>query len=266
MLSHLNSRILAASGCSLALVLTALMTTRPARADQASTQMPSGVQIDLPADAPVRIVNFAFDRSPSGMTAFHYDVQNVSGQGMVAVEVRWQVQFGGQSANQAGGAIVNRDDRWLTGQLAAGASDHFQVTNVATIRDWQTSSPKDPQPSVAQRAAVGQSMSGLVGTVAYVELEDGSRTGSDAAKAGQAIDKARRAQLAATAKLLNVFGTGGNEALAHAIQQGSATGGEDAATQELDARMLGLLQDRGMDAVILELQRISALTIPESRE
>ncbi len=261
MLAHSKSRLLAASGCSLVLVLGAAMAARPARADQVSTKVPPGVQINIPADAPVRIVNFAFDHSPAGMAAFHYDVQNVAGQGIMALEVRWQVQFG----DQAGSVVANRDDRWLTGQLAAGASDHFQVTNVASTRSFHASDLKDPQPAVVQPTAP-EGMTRLVASVAYVELEDGSRMGSDAAKVGQEIDQARRAQLAATAKLLTAFNTGGSEALAHAIQQGSATGGEDAATQELNARMLGLLQEEGTDAVVLELQRISGLAIPESRE
>lgn len=266
MCTNSRSRVLAASGCSLILALSAVLAAQPARAEQASTKMPSGVQIDIPADVPVRIVNFAFDHSAAGMTAFHYDVQNVSGQGLVALEVRWQGQFGAHDGTQSGNLIVNRDDRWLTGQLAAGASEHFQVTNVATSRDWQASSSANPQPTVAQPTAGAQSMSGLVGTIAYVELEDGSRMGSDAAQVGQEIDKARRAQLAASAKLLNVFGSGGNEALAHAIQQGSASGGSDAATQELNARLLGLLQNQGMDAVVLELQRIAGLAPPQARE
>jgi len=258
------SRVLAVSGCSIVLVLGAILAARPARAEQA--KVPSGVQIDIPADVPVRIVNFAFDHSAAGMTAFHYDVQNVSGQGLVALEVRWQGQFGAHDGTQSGNLIVNRDDRWLTGQLAAGASEHFQVTNVATTREWQASSSANPQPIVAQPTPGAQSMSGLVGTIAYVELEDGTRTASDAAQVGEAIDKARHAQLATSAKLLNVFGTAGNEALAHAIQQGSASGGADAATQELNSRLLGLLQDKGMDAVVLELQRISGLAAPQSRE
>jgi hypothetical protein len=209
-------------------------------------------------------VNFAFDRSPAGMAAFHYDIQNASGQGMIALEVRWAVEFGEVSGNEGGNVVVNRDDRWLTGQLAAGASDHFQVTNVASTRTWQASDSGNPQPVAAQRSGA-EAMTRLVGTVSYVELEDGSRLGSDAAKVGQEVDKARRAQLSAATKLLNIFGTGGNEALAHAIRQGS-TGGEDAATQELNARLLGLLQDQGTDAVVLELQRISGLTPPESRD
>jgi hypothetical protein len=266
MRTNSESRVLGASGCSLVLVLGAVLAAQPARAEQASTKLPSGVQIEIPADVPVRIVNFAFDRSGQGMTAFHYDVQNVSGQGLMALEIRWQGQFGVQGGAQSGNLIVNRDDRWLTGQLAAGASEHFQVTNVATTRDWQASSASDPQPTVTQRTSAAQSMTGLVGTVAYVELEDGSRMGSDAAQVGQEIDKARRAQLAGAAKLLNLFGTAGNDALAHAIQQGSATGGTDAATQELNARLLGLLQNQGMDAVVLELQRISGLTAPQSRD
>jgi hypothetical protein len=146
MLAHSKSRLLIASGCSLVLVLGAAVVARPARADQVSSKVPAGVQISIAADAPVRIVNFAFDRSPAGMAAFHYDVQNVSGQGVMALEVRWQVQFG----DQAGSVVANRDDRWLTGQLAAGASDHFQVTNVASTRSFHASDPRDPQPAVAQ--------------------------------------------------------------------------------------------------------------------
>lgn len=266
MVSLSKSKAFAAAGCSLVLILGAMLTARPMRAQQVSTKAPAGVQLDIPADVPVRIVNFGFDRSGQGMTAFHYDVQNASGQGLVAIEIRWQAQFGGASGSGDGSVVVNRDDRWLTGQLAAGGSEHFQVANVATTRHWRLSGLNNPQVTAVQRTASAESMTRLVGSVAYVELEDGSRTGSDAARVGQEIDRARRAQLSAAAKLLNVFGTGGDEALAHAIQQGSTTGGEDAATQELNARLLGLLQGQGADAVVLELQRISGLTVPESRD
>lgn len=266
MLSDSRSKVFAAAGCSLLVILSTMLAARPLCAQQVSTKMPAGVQIEIPADVPVRIVNFAFDRSGQGMTAFHYDLQNTSGQGLVAVEIRWQAQFGEASGSQDGSLVVNRDDRWLTGQLAAGGSEHFQVANVATTRNWRLSSSNNPQVTAVQRTTSIESMNQLVGTVAYVELEDGSRTGSDAARVGQAVDKARRAQLAAATKLLNVFGTGGNEGLAHAIQQGSAADGADAATQELNARLLGLLQDQGADAVVLELQRISGLTVPESRD
>jgi hypothetical protein len=243
-------------------IVLALVIARPARADQSSAHTPSNVQIEIPPDVPVRIVNFAFDPSPAGMSAFHYDVRNTSGQALVAVEVRWEAQFG----DGPGAVVVNRDDRWFTNQLPAGASAHFQVTNVANTRPWTASDSRNPQPTVAQPAASAAPMTRLVATVSYLELEDGSRTGADAAQVGKEIDQARRAQLAATTKLLNAFGTGGNEALAHAIQQGSATTGGDAAAQELNARMLGLLQDQGLDAVVLELQRISALGLPQPRD
>lgn len=263
--SNSKRSVFTAAGCSFVLILGAILAARPACAEQASTKVPAGVQIDIPADVPVRIVNFAFDRSGPGMTAFRYDVQNTSGQGLVALEIRWQARFSDPLGSQGGSVVVNRDDRWLVGQLAAGASEHFQVTNVATTRNWRLSDSHTPQVTVVQRTPNAESMSELVGTVAYVELEDGSRLGSDTATVGQEIDKARRAQLAAAAKLLSVFGTGGHDSLAHAIQQGSATGGEDVATQELNARLLGLLQEQGVDAVVLELQRISSLTVPESR-
>lgn len=266
MLSHSKSKVFAAAGCSLLLTFGTVLTARPARGQQVSTKAPAGVQIDIPSDVPVRIVNFAFDRSGQGMTAFHYDVQNTSGQGLVAVEIRWQAQFSDPSGSQGGSEVVNRDDRWLTGQLAPGASEHFQVTNVATTRDFRLSDSHTPQVTVVQHTPQAESMSQLVGSVAYAELEDGSRLGSDAVTVGREIDKNRRAQLASAVKLLNVFGTGGNEALAHAVQQGSAAGTEDAATQELNARLLGLLQEQGVDAVVLELQRISGLTTPESRD
>lgn len=266
MLSNSKCKVFAVAGCSLVLILGTILAARPAVAEQVSTNVPAGVQFDIPAEVPVRIVNFAFDRSGPGMTAFHYDVQNTSGQGLVALEIRWQAQFAGSPGSQGGSVVVNRDDRWLTGQVGAGATEHFQVTNVATTRNWRLSDLNNPQVTAVQPTASAESMNRLVGTVAYVELEDGSRLGSDAAKVGQEIDKARRAQLAAASKLLNVFAAGGNEALAHAIQQGSATGGEDAATQELNARLLGLLQEQGTDAVVLELQRIANLTISESRD
>lgn len=237
--------------CSLTLVFASALAGIAAAADQASLQTQAGVQIDIPADAPVHIINFGLDPSPAGMTAFHYDVRNVSGQGLVAVEIRWQMQFG----ERPGSVISNRDDRWLTGQLAPGASEHFQVTNVAG----------SVQPTAAQHSAAAQPATRLVAWIAYAELEDGSRQGLDSAKVGEEITNARRAQLSACTKLLEAFGTGGGEGLAQALRQSSAAGTQDPAAQELTARMLSLLTNQGPDAVVLELQRISTLSVPEIR-
>jgi hypothetical protein len=261
MVNHRRFEMFSALNCCFVFIFAATLAVRTARADQAPAQTPTPVQFNIPADAPVRIVHFAFDRSPAGMTAFHYDVQNVSGQGLVAVEIRWQAEFG----EQAGSAVVNRDDRWLTGQLAAGASEHFQVTNVASVRATRAGG-SNPQPSVAQSAATAEPMTRLVADLSYAELEDGSRLGTNSAQVGHEIDKARHSQITATGKLLNAFGTSGGEGLTHALEQGSAAGAEDSAAQELNARMLGLLRDQGLDAAVLELQRISALSVPESRD
>jgi hypothetical protein len=221
----------------------------PVAASEASA-VPVGVQIEIPADIPLHITNFAFDPSPSSMTAFHYDIQNVSGQGLVAIEVRWQTQSGGQS----GAVVTNRDDRWLTGQLATGQAEHFQVTNVPNhLLDTK----------VVQAGSTAQRLSGMVGTIAYVEFEDGTRLGADAASVGKEIDEARRTAIAAYAKLLDTFNASGSEALVRALQQ--QVSAPNAAIQEATARLLGILKDQGPDAVVLELQRVAALPVPEGR-
>lgn len=242
--------------CSITIILAAALAGGAAQAQQASPQTQAavqhgGVQIDIPPDAPVRVINFGFDPSPAGTTAFHYDVQNLSGQGLVAVEIRWQAQ-----SERSSSVVSNRDDRWLTGDLAPGASEHFQVTNVASGVS---------EPAVVQRGVAAARATSLAASVAYAELEDGSRLGSEWAKVSQEIGNARHAQLAACAKLLDAFGSGGGEALAQALKQGTATGSQDPAAQELTARMLSLLIDQGSDAVVLELQRISALNVPQPR-
>jgi len=199
------------------------------------------VQIDVPADVPLRIVNFAFDSSPAGMIAFHYDVRNVSGQGLVAVEARWH----------AGASFSNRDDRWLTGQLASGEAEHFQVTNVPV--------------------AASSSPALLTMTVSYAELEDGTRLGADAAQVGKEIDAARRAEVAAYARLLETFNAGGSEALTAALKTATTplasarAAALDPAVQAATARLSGILNDQGVDAVVLELQRVAALNLPEPR-
>ncbi|HEY6292261.1 MAG TPA: hypothetical protein VI455_11990 [Terriglobia bacterium] len=233
------------------LCLGVTLSGRWARAGSDAAAASGRVQIDVPADVPLRIVNFGFDASPAGMTAFHYDVKNVSGQGLVAVEVRWR---------SGGASFSNRDDRWLTGQLAAGESEHFQVSNVPGA-----SSPnREPNPT-------SQSSSRLTMKITYAELEDGARVGTDAAQVGKEIDAARRAELASYAKLLETFNAGGSEALVHALKPAIATPTATAATalepgvQAAAARLAGILNDQGVDAVVLELQRVSALSLPESR-
>ena len=223
----------------------------PVRAAEAGS-VPAGVQIEVPADIPLHITNFRFDPSPSSMTAFHYDIQNISGQGLVAIEVRWQTQLAGKS----GAMVTNRDDRWISGQLPAGQAERFQVTNVPN---------RAPAATAAQANLTPQRLSGMTGTIAYAEFEDGTRVGADAVAIGEEIDAARRTAVATYGKLLETFNSGGSEALIQALRQQNASHDQSSAAQEATARLLGILNDRGADAVVLELQRVSAMPVPEGR-
>ena len=218
--------------------ITLLVT--PAAVINQDASLPA-LEINVPPDIPVRIMHFQFDPSPRGMTAFHYDVQNLSGQGLVAVEVRWQTQ----SRDHPRADFTNQDDRWLTGLLASNDSARFQVTNV--------SSPAT------------QPLTRLTGTIAYAEFEDGTRLGTDGAAVGQKIKQERKATLAGYGKLLETFNIGGGEALKQALKQQAAAPARDPATQAATAHLLGLLADQGVDAVVLELQRVSRLSVPEPR-
>jgi hypothetical protein len=218
----------------------ALQVTPATVINQGASPLPV-VDINVPAETPVRIVNFRFDRSPAGMRAFHYDIQNVSGQGLVAVEVRWQTYYG----DKPGASITNRDDRWLTGLLASNDSARFQVSNIS--------------------GPGGQPLTRLAPTVTYAEFEDGSRLGADAARVGQQVTAARKTTVATYARLLETFNGGGSQALVQALKQQNATPGLDPATQASTAHLLGLLADQGVDAVVLELQRVSAMSLPEAR-
>jgi hypothetical protein len=213
----------------------AVASAAPARGADASQ-----VEINTSPEVPLRITNFRFDPSPAGMTAFRYEVQNVSGQGLVAVEVRWQEYFGEHQAV----AFSNRDDRWLTGLLATDGSERFQVSNV---------------PSLSAQAPPSR----LVATITYAEFEDGTKLGSDAARVGREISQGRRATLTAYEKLLETFNSGGGEALAQALKQNSSPQGQDPAVQAGTARLLGILSDGGVDAVVEELQRVATMSVPE---
>lgn len=198
------------------------------------------VEIAAQPETPVRIVNFRFDATKAGAIAFQYDVQNKSGQGLLAVEVHWDAQTG-----ETSNTFPNRSDNWLTGQLPADQSEHFQVSNVANF-------PRQP-------------LTRLVGTIAYAELEDGTRLGTDAAEIGKQVDAARRAAAASYAKLLDTFNSGGSEGLTQALKLQSGARGLDPAVQEATGRLVGILDDQGVDAVVKELQRVSTLTIPEAQ-
>jgi hypothetical protein len=197
------------------------------------------VEIAAQPEMPVRITNFRFDASRGDMIAFQYDVQNTSGQGLMAVEVHWEAQTG-----EVKSTISNRSDNWLTGQLAADHSEHFQVSNVANF-------PRQP-------------LTRLIGTVAYAELEDGSRFGTDAAQVGKQIEAARHATVASYAKLLDTFDSRGGDALTQALKLQSAASGLDPAVQEATGRLLGILHDQGVDAAVKELQRVATLSVPEA--
>jgi len=197
------------------------------------------VEIAAQPEMPVRISNFRLDPAGTDMIAFHYDVQNKSGQGLMAVEVHWEAQTGAVTST-----ISNRSDNWLSGQLAADQSEHFQVSNVANF-------PRQP-------------LTRLVGTIAYAELEDGTRVGTDAAQIGKQIDAGRRAAAASYTKLLDVFNSAGSDALVHALKELGAAQGENPAVQEATGRLAGILNDQGVDAVVKELQRVATLSIPEA--
>lgn len=210
----------------------------PVAAINGGASLPA-LEVNIPPEIPLRIVNFHFDPCPRGMVAFHYDVQNASSQGLVAVEVRWQTYSGESPSTE----IANRDDRWTTGPLAANRSARFQVSNVAS--------------------PANQPVTRLVGTIAYAELEDGNGLGTDAARVGRQIAQGRKRTLATYGKLLEAFNAGGSEALTPALKQQSAAPGLDAATQAATAHLLGLLADQGVDAVVLELERVTTLSLPE---
>lgn len=234
-----------------AILGAAVVVALPVRAVEAAST-PAGVQIEVPADIPLHLTNFTYDPSPSSMTAFHYDIQNASGQGLVAVEVRWQTQLAGGP----GTVVTNRDDRWLTGQLAAGQLERFQVTNVPN---------RAPSTNAAQSKQAVERLSGMIGTITYAEFEDGTRVGADAATIGKEIDAARRIMIATYAKFLDTFNAGGSESLVQALRQQNATHDQSSAAQEATARLLGILNDQGADAAVRELQRVAALTVPEGR-
>ena len=233
-MAGMSVRKIVAGVCTILAVSLAAFGQYPAIATA-----PPNVALSVSPDIPLRLVNFKFDTSRSDMLAFRYDVQNDSGEGLMAVEVSWRAEFGGSAVS-----IANRDDRWLTGQLPAGGRERFQVTNVPD--------------------SGAQPLTRLVATVTYAEFEDGSRLGSNAAAVGKEVDAGRRATLASYAKLLATFNPGGGDALIRALKLGSATGApaQLPAVQEANARLLGILADRGVDAVVLELQRVSTLTLP----
>jgi len=218
------------------LIAAGLVVGVPSHAAEGVTP---AVEIAAQAETPVRIINFRFDASHAGTIAFQYDVQNKSGQGLLAVDVHWEAQTGDINST-----ISNRSDDWLSGQLAADQSQHFQVSNVANF-------PRQP-------------LTRLVGTIAYAELEDGTRFGTDAAEVGKQIGAARHAAAASYAKLLDTFNSGGGEALTQALKLQGAARGQDPAVQEATGRLQGILDDEGVDAVVKELQRVAVLSIPEA--
>ena len=230
-------KVIAAISAAMACV-SITFSVVPVTAINGGASLPA-LEVNIPPEIPLRIVNLRLDPSPSGMVAFHYDVRNASSQGLIAVEVRWQTYSGDSPSTD----IANRDDRWMTGLLPANGSGRFQVTNV-------------PSPA-------SQPVTRLVGTVAYAELEDGTQLGTDVARVGRQIALGRKRTLAACRKLLEAFNTGGGEALTEALKQQNAAPGLDAATQAATSHLLGLLANQGVDAVVLELERVTALDLPE---
>ena len=199
------------------------------------------ITVNISPDVPVRITDFRFDRSAAGMpAAFRYDLQNTSGQGLVAIEVRWETSF---DANDTA-RFSTRDDRWLTGLLPSNHTEGFQVSNV---------------PNVPAQVP----LSHVSANVSYAEFEDGTALGTDVVRVGSEIAKARRKQLAAYAEILDTFGSGGSDALVQALKQHGTAHDQDPAVQAATAWLLGILSNEGVDGVIEKLQRCSTLSVPD---
>lgn len=207
---------------------------------QAATEQRVNVLLNSTPDIPLEIANPMALSLPAGLKGLTYSLVNRGDQRLLAVEITWKLHF----ANGGTHPAVDRADYAFSTHiaLAPGASDNMEIGSyVAT---------KHPSP-----------VQGVTGEITFAQFADGTTFGSNRAEMLPWLKEERSATLNEYHKLLEIYRSGGESALTHALVARSDT---DTFRGRADREELRNLQlSKGTNAVEAKLSRITSMKLPE---
>lgn len=196
------------------------------------------VELKIPPDVPLRITNVQFESSPTGIKRFRYTLVNIGTRPLIAVSIRWD-SYSAQGAT--GLAFIDRSDMLLVGGLGPGASDESPPSTITS--------------------AGGGGVARLVATLAYAEFAGGTRVGTDAEQTFRSLTESRTALIMEYGNLLGVYRSRGTEALLRALAAASTS--KSRSGRSAAVNLLRIFSDKGIEAVVAELERVAALKVPK---
>ena len=205
---------------------------------QAATGQTVSVLLNNTPDIPLEIANPIGVSLPAGLKGLTYSLVNRGEQRLLAAEITWKLHF----ANGVTHTVVDREDYAFSSDIAPGASDNMEMGSYVGTR----------HPSPVQS---------VTGEITFAQFADGTTFGSDRAKVLPWLKDGRSATLNEYHKLLDIYRSGGDSALASALVAKSDT---DTLRGRADRQELRNLQLRnGINAVEAKLSQITSMKLPE---
>jgi len=202
-----------------------LAAWRPGQEPEIAVQASPGTMVSL-SDPQLRPtserINF------NGLT---YSLRNNSSQPLVAFEMWWDLYFDNGEKMMR---LPQISDGWLEGQILAPGENSAQSYDVQ-IHDMK-----------------GGRIIRVVGTVAYAEFEDGTRTGPDANELAHYLAAGRRRALEVYSKLLETARNQGREEVARMLSA-PMFNSADADTDWAWNRLRTVYQKQGLQAALNEI-------------
>jgi hypothetical protein len=205
---------------------------------QAATEQTVNVLVNNTPDIPLEIANPIAVSLPAGLEGLTYSLVNRGNQRLLAVEITWKLHFASGLTHPA----VDRADYAFSNDIAPGASDNMELGSYVLTRN----------PSPVQT---------VTGEITFAQFADGTAFGSDRAEVLPWLKEGRSATLNEYQRLLEIYRSGGESALASALVAQSDTDTFRARADRQDLRKLQLRN--GINAVEDKLNRITSMKLPE---
>lgn len=205
---------------------------------QAATEQPVSVLLTSTPDIPLEIAHPRAASLPTGLKDLSYSVVNRGDQRLLAVEITWELHF----ANGVTHPAVDRADYAFSPDIAPGASDNMEMGSYVLT--------KHPAP-----------VQSVTGEITFAQFADGTVFGSDRAAVLPWLREGRSATQKEYRRLLEIYRSGGESALSHALVAQSDT---DTFRARADRQELQRLQShRGISVVESRLNQVASMKLPE---
>jgi hypothetical protein len=228
-------------------ILFIILYFQPALPFHSAAQVESGagikVNLDIPADIPLKISGVRTKPSPSGLPHITYRLTNAGTSPLAAVEISWVLYFGNGDQKRT----VTRADYVFgrDGMIRPQVSDDLDIGSFQSALNGQ-SKPLSIQSATA--------------TITYAQFADGTELGSNARTASAWFAHRRGEWLAVYKQALEAYRLEGTSGLAQVLDAAHLP--PTAYGRDAWMNLNGILKKNGTAAVVAELNRIVSLKLP----